>query len=65
MIYSVYRKLIARIANYFVDFGIDYRSIQRRYSIEGGYNDQRPSNRVERVNRIDPLIRIGLQFKLY
>lgn len=65
LIYSIYRKLIAGSANYFVDFGIDFRSIQRRYSIEGGYNDQRPSNRIERINRIDPLIRLGLQFNLY
>lgn len=62
--YSMYPRTKSKYFNLFLESGVEYRFVKRAYSIQGSYDSQQPSNKVEKFNSIIPLIRLGLQIKL-
>lgn len=45
-----------------LQFGIDRRNITKRYAIEGLYNDQQPSDRIEKFSKTPLVIDVGLVY---
>ncbi len=54
-----------KTTEFFIEFGTKIMFIERKYTIEGTYNEQTPSDKVEFFPSISPFVHVGLSMRLF